>query len=133
MATDFLDINIIVGDDESKEARVLERDVDLFFQELTLLFQFSSIDIYSYGSELPNLKQYIFSKWISNNRIKADIMKSVSENCYHSSFFQWNLEINLLKDNSNKDILHLVFSVWVPSPLNRETKSRVERQFLIGF
>ena len=124
----FLDINL--AENSVKDNLFIDEDVDLFFQELGILFQSKPTDTYGYdGTDFPNIKQYVFSRWVSNYQIKTGIIKSVSENCYHATSFKWDVEVNLLKDNFGKDILHLIFSVNL---IGAATQNRGEKQFLIG-
>lgn len=107
----MLDINIDVDSINKKDDLLLENSIDLFFQELNVIFDKKTSDFYGNPSKI-NLSRYVFSKFISTNEINKEIRKYVIDNCSSQSFYKWEVQSTFLDTPKKVDVLYVIFNVY---------------------
>lgn len=102
-----------------------DTSLDLFFQELEIVFQLRIDDIYAYPIVL-NLRKYVYSKKVSNAEVQQEITDYVKENCEHSSYFQWNVTVDFIKSTETvTDVMYIKFDIYTNGGVRK-------RQFIIS-
>lgn len=94
------------------DENIIDNPVALFFQELDMCMNLDRWDFYMRPFVI-DLKKYVFSKNISNNTIASQIRQFVLDNCAHAVYHTWDIEVNIVQGNDNRDILYIVFDVHV--------------------
>jgi hypothetical protein len=117
----MIDLNLIPYD---KSSILLENRLELFFQELAVIFDKKVTDFYGTPYCL-NLQKYLFSRYVSTREVSHEITKYVIENCYNQQFFKWNVDVSYLQTEKQTDILYIKFNI-------ESDGEKYTNQFLIG-
>lgn len=107
----MFDINIDIDDIKKMDDLILENPLELFFQELAMIFNKKYTDFYG-DPKCLNLQKYLYSKYISTSDINNEIRQYVMNNSYYSNLFKWEVETAFLDTPRKVDVLHIVFNVY---------------------
>ena len=106
-STEYVDINLY----DDSDTIVITNPAHLFLQEIELAVKISTNEIWGVMDYI-DLRRYLFSQYITLNRIKNDLMSYISTHCVHSSQFNWNVDAEIYKDETTgKELLHIIVYV----------------------
>ena len=107
---------------------ILTEELELFFQEIEIALQTGPNEIWGIG-EAINLNRYLFNKYVTITQIKNEISTYVSNNCQHSTSFNYTISVETINEG-NKDIIYILFTVDAKNA-DGENQQYLQK-FLIG-
>ena len=107
----MIDINIL---GEDRDSNIIESNLELFFQEVAMALKIGMNDTFGSIKEI-GLRSFLFSKYIPNSLIHDRITEFISKNCEHSFVYPWTIEVELMKAENKKDLLHIIMTVNAPN------------------
>lgn len=109
----------------SIEDNFFDQNIDIFFQELEMIFQLQIDDVYG-SQKVLNLRKYVMQKKISNYQVENEIRNFVMEHCYQSRNFIWSVKVDFIKtESSPNDVMYVQFNIKVGDGVRK-------RQFVIS-
>lgn len=119
---EYVDINLY----EDSDTMIISNPAHLFLQEIELSIKIGVNEIWGV-SDYIDLRRYLFSQYITLNKIKNDIKSYVLQHCSQATNFEWEVDAEIYKDlESGKELLHIIFTVNDISD-NREVKKYVQK------
>lgn len=119
---EYVDINLY----EDSDTMIISNPAHLFLQEIELSIKIGVNEIWGV-SDYIDLRRYLFSQYITLNKIKNDIKSYVLQHCSQATNFEWEVDAEIYKDSvSGKELLHIIFTVNDISD-NREVKKYVQK------
>lgn len=107
----MIDINLAGS---NRLNNITDDRLKLFFQEIVMLFTIEENDTFGYKNTL-NLRKYVFSTRINKNQIINSVLTMISQNCPHSIYFKYQVEVEILKGKNGKsDVLYIALIVDTP-------------------
>lgn len=105
-STDYLDLNLYEDD-----VPIITNPAHLFLQEIELSVKIGASQIWGVADYI-NLQRYLFSQYVTINRIQSDIRSYITKYCTHATQFDWDLSVEFFKDpDSQKEMLVVTLSV----------------------
>lgn len=104
---EYVDINLY----DDSESLIISNPAHLFLQEIELSVKIGVNEIWGV-TDYVDLRRYLFSQYITLNRIKNDLRTYISEHCSQSARFDWGVDVELYKDSvTGKELLHIIVTV----------------------
>ena len=120
----MVDLSFVTDNIYDIQDLAVRENLELFLQELEVIFNTSSSDIYAHPKTL-NLRKYVFSKSVSNYQVSSEVRTYVIENCYHSHIFPFEVSTSFIKGLRENDIMYIKFLIHT-SPTDT-----FNRQFMV--
>jgi len=96
----------------SIDTNFLDDRLAMFVQELDVLFNLDTDDVYGHPQTL-NLRKYVLTKSISNAEIMSDIKQYVFDNSASAIYFRWDITVEIIKSEKTPfDVLHIIFNIY---------------------
>jgi hypothetical protein len=89
---------------------IISQPLELFIQEIELGMQISPNEIWGIQDSV-NLSRYLFNQYVTVTQIRNEITNYISKNCFHASYFQYNITVETLKNSGNTDLIYIVFNI----------------------
>lgn len=119
---EYVDINLY----EDSDTMIISNPAHLFLQEIELSIKIGVNEIWGV-SDYIDLRRYLFSQYITLNKIKNDIKSYVLQHCSQATNFEWEVDAEIYKDSvSGKELLHIIFTINDISD-NGEVKKYVQK------
>ena len=119
---DYVDLNLAF-EDESKN--VITSKLELFLQEIYLALMIAPMEIWGIKDSI-DLNQYLFSKYITESFIGAEIASYIGKHCAHSSEFTYDINAEIAPDNHGNDM------VLISATIYNVDGSKILKQFVLG-
>ncbi len=98
------DFNIRTNDDQLFQVSPeIRKPLDLFLQEIDILFDTEQGQIFGQRSFGYQLEQLIWKTGLSEDSIESLATAQIKENCFSEKEFNWTLTVQIMK-GSSKDI-----------------------------
>ena len=113
---------------QSIHENILTNPLELFFQEIELAIKIAPNEIWGI-SESINISRYVFNKYVTITQIKNEITTYINRNCQHSSEFNFDVSVEMIKDNY-KDLIYIVVKILAENESNKIEEFL--QKFLLG-
>jgi hypothetical protein len=123
---DYIDL-YLHGSDQTDY--ILNEPLELFYQEIELALQTGVEEIWGVKSSL-DLGRYVFNKYVTITQIKNEISTYISNNCIHSTYFPYEISVEMLKNTNGSDLVYIVFNITAVDE-NGNPQS-YKQKFLLG-
>lgn len=118
--SDVIDLNIHYGEDESStkyvpvyNTSILDDRLSLYIQEIELAVRIGPKQLWGVKTCL-HTEKYIFNQYITLNQIKNEMLTFITNECYHSQYFNTNIAAGIYRIN-NKDMIYVLLEI-LPNP-----------------
>ena len=103
----YIDLNLHEGEISDN---IIDSPLHLFIQEVELAIQTGPNEIWGIKDSI-NLNRYLFNKYVTITQIRNEILTFIGKHCQHASMFQYNLSVQTIKTETNKDLIYIEFKV----------------------
>ena len=76
---------------------VIENELDLFKQELDVLFSTSKMDVLGDPSLGQNIEDLLWKTSFDSGRIQSEISDAVRSTCFMNEMFEWDIKVSLIR------------------------------------
>lgn len=76
---------------------VIENELDLFKQELDVLFSTSKMDVLGDQSLGQNIEDLLWKTSFDSSRIQSEISDAVRSTCFMNEMFEWDIKVSLIR------------------------------------
>lgn len=123
----MFDVNLVGN---NRLNNITDNNLELFFQEVMLCFTIGKSETFGKQNNI-DLQKYVYSKRINKNQIISEVKKLITENCIHSLYYKYDIEVEILQGQSGKsDVLYIALIVDTPDKTG--ITERYMSEFLIG-
>lgn len=86
-------------DDEltADDVPVIENELELFRQELDVLFSTSKFDVLGDQSLGHNIEDLLWKTSFDANRIQSEISDAIRSSCFMNERFEWSVKVSLIR------------------------------------
>ena len=88
------------------DSPILSSDLDVFLQELDILFNTEEYEVYGNHELGMSLERFLGKFSINSSQVRTLCVKQIQNNCYMQEYFNWEVKSDFVQGNV-RDILML--------------------------
>jgi len=85
------------SEDKYTDKTVVENELDLFIQEIDVLFSTSKFDVLGDPGFGTNIEDILWKTNISASKIEQELSDAVRNSCFMNEFFEWKIKVNIIR------------------------------------
>ena len=85
------------SEDKYTDKTVVENELDLFIQEIDVLFSTSKFDVLGDPCFGTNIEDILWKTNISASKIEQELSDAVRNSCFMNEFFEWKIKVNIIR------------------------------------